>query len=100
MPGQAEPEESNLAAKLAGMSEEDQKQHLGELLFPRIEGMLAQRFTSQNASKIASKVTGMFLEMDTAGLLYLLDTDQECSVKIDEALDVLRLHNAMPEGCE
>jgi polyadenylate-binding protein len=97
--GQSEPEDTNLAAKLAGMTEEDQKQHLGELLFPRIEGMLMDRFSTENASKIASKVTGMFLEMDTTGLLYLLDTDQECSVKIEEALEVLRTHSAMPEGC-
>jgi polyadenylate-binding protein len=99
IPPAPQAEESNLAAKLANMSEQGQKQHLGELLFPRVQDKLTGRFGSENAMKLASKVTGMFLEMDTSGLLYLLDTETECSSKIEEALNVLRLHGAMPEGC-
>lgn len=99
IPPAPQAEESNLAAKLANMTEHAQKQHLGELLFPRVQDKLTGRFGPDNAGKLASKVTGMFLEMDTPGLLYLLDTEAECSSKIEEALDVLRQHRAMPEGC-
>jgi polyadenylate-binding protein len=99
MPPAPVAEESNLAAKLANMAEPTQKQHLGELLYPKVQDMLLSRYGADNAAKLASKVTGMFLEMDTPGLLYLLDTEAECSTKIEEALDVLRQHNAMPEGC-
>jgi polyadenylate-binding protein len=91
--------DSSMTTQLQTMDEAAQKQHVGELLFPKIQGMLQQRYAADSAEKLASKVTGMFLEMDTSGLLYLLDTDDECNEKINEALDVLRAHAAMPEGC-
>lgn len=93
------PSEESLAGRLANMPDEDRKQQLGEMLFPRLKGMLFGRFKSDDiAEKLASKVTGMMLEMPPATVLYLLETEDECRVKLDEALAVLRDHGALPEG--
>lgn len=91
-------ETSNLHRRLATLSVDDQKQLLGELLFPRIQGALGARFNDVHAQKLASKITGMFLEMESDALLYLLDTPQELDNKMTEALDVLASHGALPEG--
>lgn len=99
IPPPPQAEEQNLPAKLANMSEQEQKQHCGELLYPQVRDQFTGRFGSQSAMKLASKVTGMLLEMDTHGLLYLLEHAGECSSKIEEALIVLRRHHCMPEGC-
>ena len=96
--GDGPPEES-LAGRLANMPDEDRKQQLGEMLFPRLKGMLFGRYKSDDiAEKLASKVTGMMLEMPPATVLYLLETEDECRVKLDEALAVLRDHGALPDG--
>ena len=93
------PSEESLAGRLANMPDEDRKQQLGEMLFPRLKGMLFGRYKSEDiAEKLASKVTGMMLEMPPATVLYLLETEDECRVKLDEALAVLRDHGALPEG--
>lgn len=93
------PSEESLAGRLANMPDEDRKQQLGEMLFPRLKGMLFSRYKSDDvAEKLASKVTGMMLEMPPATVLYLLETEDECRVKLDEALAVLRDHGALPEG--
>lgn len=91
--------EESLAGRLANMPDEDRKQQLGEMLFPRLKGMLFGRYKSDDiAEKLASKVTGMMLEMPPSTVLYLLETEDECRVKLDEALAVLRDHGALPEG--
>lgn len=93
------PAEESLAGRLANMPDDDRKQQLGEMLFPRLKGMLFGRYKSDDiAEKLASKVTGMMLEMPPATVLYLLETEDECRVKLDEALVVLRDHGALPEG--
>lgn len=97
--GQGGPSKQSLAGRLANMPDEDRKQHLGEMLFPRLKGMLFGRYKSDDiAEKIASKVTGMMLEMPAATILYILETETECRIKLDEALSVLRDHGALPEG--
>lgn len=90
--------EESLAGRLANMPDEDRKQQLGEMLFPRLKGMLFSRYKSNDtAEKLASKVTGMMLEMPPSTVLYLLETEDECRVKLEEALTVLRDHGALPE---
>ena len=97
--GGSGPPEESLAGRLANMPDEDRKQQLGEMLFPRLKGMLFGRYKSDDmAEKLASKVTGMMLEMPPATVLYLLETEDECRVKLDEALAVLRDHGALPDG--
>lgn len=95
--GHGMPEES-LAGRLANMPDEDRKQQLGEMLFPRLKGMLFNQYKSNDiAEKLASKVTGMMLEMPPSTVLYLLETEDECRVKLEEALTVLRDHGALPD---
>lgn len=89
----------SLAARLAYMPHEDQKQQLGEMLYPRLKMMLRPQCRSEEiADKLASKVTGMMLEMSAATVLYVLETETECRVKVDEALEVLHEHGALPAG--
>jgi len=69
--------------QLASMSNEAQKNFLGERLYERINASFPRE---------ASKVTGMLLEMDNAEIVNLLQDTQQLNGKIQEALDVLRKH--------
>ncbi|KAK9908763.1 hypothetical protein WJX75_002528 [Coccomyxa subellipsoidea] len=87
VPGQ---EGGNLTtAMLAAAAPEQQKQMLGERLFP-----LVQRLQPE----LAGKITGMLLEMDNSELLLLLESPDALQAKVDEAITVLKQHNALPEG--
>ncbi|EIE25350.1 polyadenylate binding protein [Coccomyxa subellipsoidea C-169] len=87
VPGQ---EGGNLTtAMLAAAAPEQQKQMLGERLFP-----LVQRLQPE----LAGKITGMLLEMDNSELLLLLESPDALVAKVDEAITVLKQHNALPEG--
>jgi len=68
------------AAALAAAGPAQQKQMLGEALYPRIH--------ESNAS-LAGKITGMLLEMDNSELLHLLENDDALNNKVSEAIDVL-----------
>ncbi|WBW72832.1 major poly(A) binding protein Pabp/Pab1 [Schizosaccharomyces osmophilus] len=68
------------AADLAAVPEENRKQVLGELLYPKI---------FMREEKLAGKITGMLLEMQDSELLELLEEDAALSERIDEALNVL-----------
>ncbi|GAA6005181.1 uncharacterized protein JCM10292_005599, partial [Rhodotorula paludigena] len=68
------------AAMLANAAPQEQKQMLGEALYPRIHA---------TQPELAGKVTGMLLEMDSSELLYLLENDEALAAKVQEALDVL-----------
>lgn len=72
-----------LSALLANSSPEQQKQILGERLFPLI---------SKEQGERAGKITGMLLEMDVSDVLNLLENEQERASKIQEAVDVLDSH--------
>lgn len=80
----ARPEEAKApgltAAMLANAAPAEQKQMLGEALYPRIHA---------SQPELAGKVTGMLLEMDSSELLYLLENDEALTAKVQEALDVL-----------
>ena len=66
---------------LASASPENQKQMLGEALYPKVQ---------QHEPALAGKITGMLLEMDNAEILNLLEDDASLKGKVTEALDVLR----------
>lgn len=61
----------------------EQKQILGERLFPKVHSI-----DSLNSGKI----TGMLLEIDNAEILHMLENDESLEAKVDEARDVLRAH--------
>ncbi|KAG1662752.1 hypothetical protein FOA52_006777 [Chlamydomonas sp. UWO 241] len=77
------------AAMLAAATPEQQKTMIGERLFPRVAGLQPD---------LAGKITGMLLEMDNAELLMLLEEDAALASKVDEAITVLKEHNAIPDG--
>ncbi|KAK2079922.1 hypothetical protein QBZ16_002317 [Prototheca wickerhamii] len=79
------------AASLAQAPPEQQKQLLGEALFPQV---------AAQQPDLAGKITGMLLEMDNSELLLLLESQDALADKVDEAVAVLRQHNAIPEGAE
>ena len=68
------------ASALASASNAEQKQMLGERLFPLIQS------THQDQ---AGKITGMLLEMDNSELLHLLEDQNALSAKVNEAVKVL-----------
>lgn len=78
-----------LTQLLASAAPEQQKQILGERLFPQVQKLQPD---------LAGKITGMLLEMDNAELLLLLDSDEQMVSKVDEAIQVLKQHNAIPDG--
>jgi len=69
---------------LAAAPPDQQKQMIGERLFPLIQ---------QRESNLAGKITGMLLEMDNGELLHLLDSREALGAKIQEALKVLQEHD-------
>ena len=73
------------AASLAAAPPEQQKQLLGERLYPLI---------SQVQPSNAGKITGMLLEMDNGELLNLLESPEALNAKIMEAVSVLDMHAA------
>jgi len=79
------------AAMLASAPPETQKQLLGERLFPMIANLQPD---------LAGKITGMLLEMDNSELLLLLESPESLDAKVEEAVGVLKQHNAIPEGAK
>lgn len=70
---------------LASAQPQEQKQMLGERLYPLIHGMHPEW---------AGKITGMLLEIDNAELLHMLDSRESLKAKVDEAVIVLQAHQA------
>ncbi|RDW94417.1 polyadenylate-binding protein [Coleophoma crateriformis] len=70
---------SVLQAQLANVAPQQQKQLLGEALFPKIQAMQPD---------LAGKITGMLLEMDNQELVNLVEDETALRAKVDEALTV------------
>lgn len=68
------------AQALARAAPADQKQMLGESLYPLIH---------ESQPDLAGKITGMLLEMDNGELLHLIESPQALAEKIEEAKRVL-----------
>lgn len=72
---------------LAAAQPQEQKQMLGERLYPLIHSMHPEW---------AGKITGMLLEIDNAELLHMLDSRESLKAKVDEAVIVLQAHQTKP----
>ncbi|XP_052028582.1 polyadenylate-binding protein 4-like isoform X3 [Apodemus sylvaticus] len=79
------------ASMLAAVPPEEQKQMLGDRLFPLIQTM---------RSKLAGKITGMLLELDNSELLRMLECPETLRAKVDEAVEVLKTHRAKTEAAQ
>ncbi|KAL5976609.1 hypothetical protein ACLOJK_020942 [Asimina triloba] len=74
-----------LSSMLAAAAPQQQKQILGERLFPVVEKL---------EPDLARKITGMLLEMDNSELLLLLESPESLTAKVDEAVKVLEISKA------
>ncbi|KAF7690879.1 polyadenylate-binding protein 1b [Silurus meridionalis] len=77
------------ASMLAAAPPQEQKQMLGERLFPLIQNM---------HSNLAGKITGMLLEIDNSELLHMLESPESLRSKVDEAVAVLQAHQAKEQA--
>jgi len=75
----------NIAAELANADPEQQKQMIGERIFPLVQPI---------EPRLAGKITGMLLEMDNTELLHLVDSPEALKQKINEALQVLKTYKS------
>merc|ERR1712077_178649 len=73
------------ASMLAAAPPQEQKQMLGERLFPLIQGMYPD---------LAGKITGMLLEIDNSELVHMLEHSESLKGKVDEAVAVLQAHQS------
>merc|ERR1712121_56658 len=73
------------ASMLAAAPPQEQKQMLGERLFPLIQNM---------HPSLAGKITGMLLEIDNSEMLHMLESPESLRSKVDEAVAVLQAHQA------
>merc|ERR1719204_1820653 len=80
----ADPPNKLTAASLTNADPTQQKQMIGERIFP-----LVQSFEP----RLAGKITGMLLEMDNTELLHLIESRDALMSKINEALHVLKQYN-------
>uniref|UniRef100_A0A452VNH0 PABC domain-containing protein n=1 Tax=Ursus maritimus TaxID=29073 RepID=A0A452VNH0_URSMA len=81
IPGQ----EPLTASMLAAAPLHEQKQMIGERLYPLIYDTHTQ---------LAGKITGMLLEIDNSELLLMLESPESLNAKVEEALAVLQAHQA------
>jgi len=71
------------ATMLAAAPPQEQKQMLGERLFPLIQRMYPD---------LAGKITGMLLEIDNSDLVHMLEDQTSLKGKVEEAVSVLQAH--------
>merc|ERR1712238_634247 len=76
------------ASMLAQAPPSEQKQMLGERLFPLIQGLFPD---------MAGKITGRLLEIDNSELVHMLEHKESLSSKVEEAVAVLSAHKTTPE---
>lgn len=73
------------ASILATASQSEQKQMIGERLFPMVQ---------EFQPSMAGKITGMLLEIDNTELLHMLEQREVLAAKVEEAVQVLQAHQA------
>ncbi|XP_051965002.1 polyadenylate-binding protein 1-like [Xyrauchen texanus] len=73
------------ASVLAAAPLKEQKQLLGERLYPFIQAL---------HPTLAGKITGMLLEIDNSELLHMLESPESLHSKVEEAVSVLQAHQA------
>ncbi|XP_056102714.1 polyadenylate-binding protein 1-like isoform X2 [Rhinichthys klamathensis goyatoka] len=73
------------ASMLAAAPLKEQKQLLGERLYPLIQAL---------HPALAGKITGMLLEIDNSELLHMLESPESLDSKVEEAVAVLQAHQA------
>lgn len=79
------------ATMLAAAPPQEQKQMLGERLFPLIQNMYPD---------LAGRITGMLLEIDNSELLHMLESRESLKAKVEEAVAVLQAHQAKEAAAE
>ncbi|XP_029544184.2 polyadenylate-binding protein 4 isoform X2 [Oncorhynchus nerka] len=79
------------ASVLAAAPPQEQKQMLGERLFPLIQPM---------HPSLAGKITGMLLEIDNSELLHMLESNESLRSKVEEAVAVLQAHQAKKDATQ
>ncbi|WCJ34409.1 Polyadenylate-binding protein [Euphorbia peplus] len=82
---------SGLSSMLSAATPEEQKQILGEQLYPLIQ---------KHKPDLVAKITGMLLEMDNSELLLLLESPESLAAKVDEAVQVLKIAKTKVSGQE
>lgn len=91
MPAQAGPDPTSVAAQpltiemLTNATPSQQKQMLGERLYPQIAEM---------QPRLSGKITGMLLDMENTEILHLLESPEALTERVEEAVTVLREHAA------
>jgi len=78
------------AARLARVPQNEQKQLIGEQLYPQVKELCNE--------DDAGKVTGMILELENEELLHLIENPDMIRVKVQEARSVLESHNPAQEA--
>jgi len=73
------------ASILATATPSEQKQMIGERLFPLVQ---------DHQPTMAGKITGMLLEIDNTELLHMLESREILKAKVEEAVAVLQAHQA------
>ncbi|OBS69701.1 hypothetical protein A6R68_01757, partial [Neotoma lepida] len=80
-----------LTASIIPIHPQEQKQILGEHLFPLIQ---------TTHSKLAGKIKGMLIEIDSSELLHMLKSPESPGSKVDEAVTVLQAHHVKKEAAQ
>lgn len=68
---------------LVNSNPQEQKQLLGERLYPMIE---------RAHPALAGKITGMLLEIENSELLNMIEDSEALKAKVEEAVAVLHMH--------
>ncbi|XP_068122706.1 embryonic polyadenylate-binding protein-like [Hyperolius riggenbachi] len=82
---QIQGQEAQTSGLLPVQPPQDEKQVLGERMFPLVQSM--------NAA-LAAKITGMLLEMENSEIMHMLDSPEYLHSKVEEAVAVLQAHHA------
>ncbi|XP_062576409.1 polyadenylate-binding protein 4-like [Saccostrea cucullata] len=88
-PGMPQGQETLTATMLSAFPPQEQKQMLGERLFPLISGMFPD---------MAGKITDMLLEIDNSEIMHMLKFQESLKAKVVEAFDLLQAHRAKEEN--